>query len=183
MTILILGDLHIPGRAKEINPIIREHIENRKKDYTLILCTGDLTSSKTLEYLFTLGCVKTVRGNMDSMELPEYIIENIQGIRLGLIHGDQVYPRGDYKLLNNIARQLKVKILVSGHTHSSFSLEFNKTILLNPGSVTGAWGGGDYSGIPEFMELQFNSDKSLTVKIHKLFQGKIVSTSFDFKII
>ncbi len=183
MKILVLGDLHIPGRAKEINPIIREYIEERRSSYKLILCTGDLTSHKTLEYLSTLGAVKAVRGNMDNIELPEYFIENISGVRLGLIHGDQVYPRGDPTLLSKIARQLNVKILVSGHTHSSFSLECNQIILLNPGSITGAWGGGDYSGIPEFMELSFASNNSLTVDVHKLIQDKIVRSSFNFKIV
>ncbi|WEU39762.1 MAG: YfcE family phosphodiesterase [Candidatus Odinarchaeum yellowstonii] len=183
MAILILGDLHIPGRAKEINPIIREHLERRKSDYEVILCTGDLTSTTALEYITTLGVVKAVRGNMDHLELPEYIVENIHGVEIGLIHGDQVYPRGDPNLLSKIARGLKVRILVSGHTHSSFSLECNQIILLNPGSITGAWGGGDYSGIPEFMELQFNSDKSLTVILNKLLQDKIVSSSCNFKII
>ncbi|MEM2110199.1 MAG: YfcE family phosphodiesterase [Candidatus Odinarchaeota archaeon] len=182
MTLLVLGDLHIPGRAREINPYIREYLNRNKQSYELILCTGDLTSAKILDYLSTLGEFIVVRGNMDNIELPEYIVRTVHGLKLGLIHGDQVYPRGDCEMLSKIAKRLGVKILISGHTHSSFAIQYDKTILLNPGSVTGAWGGGDYSGIPEFMEADFTEDRVLTVYVHSLPQDRIVSVEHIFKI-
>ena len=49
MRLLVIGDFHIPDRAKEIPIELRNKIQNLSFD--LILCTGDLTSSEIYNYL------------------------------------------------------------------------------------------------------------------------------------
>ena len=172
MTILIVGDFHIPQRASAINPLITEYF--KQVTYELIFCTGDLTSQEILDYLSKLGECWTVRGNMDTIDLPECTVKEIHGVNIGLIHGDQVYPRGDAVKLYKIAKNLKVDVLISGHTHASSALNYRGVLLLNPGSTTGVWGGGDYSGIPEFMVLDVLKPKNRPVHRPQLIAGKLV---------
>ncbi|MHA1754321.1 MAG: YfcE family phosphodiesterase [Candidatus Odinarchaeia archaeon] len=178
--ILIIGDFHIPNRASEVNPIIVDYLT--RQNYSLILSTGDLTSKEVLSFLESLGTFKVVKGNMDFLDLPDKIILEINNTRIGLIHGHQVYPRGDLNKLTKYSKALKINILISGHTHSSFAVKKDNIILLNPGSVTGAWGGGDYSGIEEFMEVEGLKTGEITVRIKRLISDKLKEEKYQFNI-
>jgi len=138
MRILAIGDFHYPDRASYPKKIF-EVLKGEKFD--LILCTGDLTDLKVLDDLESLGTVKIVQGNMDwNFGHPDRIIEKINGIKIGLIHGSQIRPRGDLKKLCDYAKRLNVDILISGHTHAqSVNICDNNKLLINPGSATGAW--------------------------------------------
>jgi len=153
--ILLIGDTHIPSRASRIPPKIESHIISEK--YSLILCTGDLVIKDVLLLFNHIGEVKVVKGNMDYLPLPEIEVISLGNIKIGLIHGHQVYPRGDIAKLANIAAKLKVNVLVSGHTHvpsvKKVTIPSREILLLNPGSATGVWSGGGGSLIPSFMEL------------------------------
>ena len=58
-----------------------------------------------------------VEGNMDYLSFPEKITTKINEINIGLIHGHQVFPRGNIDGLTRIAEEMNVQILVNGHTH------------------------------------------------------------------
>jgi putative phosphoesterase len=178
--ILVLGDFHIPKRAKNISPIIDKYF--KKQNYSIILCTGDLTAKEILDYLSKLGKFYVVKGNMDLIDLPEKIIMNINDIKIGLVHGSDVYPRGDTTKLFNLAKKLNVNILISGHTHSSFIQKIDKIILLNPGSITGSWGGGNYSGIPEFIEIKNIKSNKLTIKLKKMINQEIIEENYEIEL-
>jgi putative phosphoesterase len=61
-------------------------------------------------------------------------------LKIGLTHGSQIERRGNHNELENIAKEKGYHILVSGHTHKEeIYLTERGTLLLNPGSVTGAW--------------------------------------------
>ncbi|UXD21763.1 phosphodiesterase [Ignicoccus pacificus DSM 13166] len=151
--VLILSDAHVPDREKEIPKKILEHLwEN--KPYDLVLYAGDLTGEEVLSLLDSLGKeVHVVRGNMDYLPLPDMKIVELDGKRVLLLHGHQVRPRGNLKALSEIAKEYNASIIVHGHLHKPLVAKEMGVLHLNPGSVTGAWGGSSLGGDPTFMEL------------------------------
>ncbi|MFW9942731.1 MAG: YfcE family phosphodiesterase [Candidatus Thorarchaeota archaeon] len=178
--ILCIGDSHIPNRAKEIPEKIYDKLNNLTKDglYDFTFFTGDIIkfpelldilNLKTNENLYiVMGNMDYYYGNRDApmhqkLEIP---FENNGKIILGLTHGAQISPRGDHSQLETLAIEKKYDILVSGHTHKEEIFFTEKGILLiNPGSVTGAWS-FVASGIPSFIELNINeSTKEIVVDL------------------
>jgi len=84
---------------------------------------------------------------------------------VGLTHGAQISPRGDHMQLENLALKKNYNILISGHTHKEeISLTEKGILLINPGSVTGAWS-FVASRLPSFIELNIIvSTKEIIVK-------------------
>lgn len=161
--ILLIGDTHIPERAREIPRQILDRIEDGHFD--LVLCTGDLTDERVNERLAQLGKLYVVRGNMDFLTLPKSAHIEADGFTIGLVHGDMVYPRGDERGLAREAQKMHVDILISGHTHrlavSSTEIEHRKILLIDPGSATGVWGGGPASEIPSFAILEIKGNHAV----------------------
>ena len=67
------------------------------------------------------------------LKLPNAKVIEAEGVKIGVVHGE-VYPRGDTQQLLYLARQLDVKILVSGHSHQPKIEQVEDVLLLNPGS-------------------------------------------------
>ncbi len=164
MKIAIIGDFHIPSRASKIP----EKIENKlkKEEPDLILCTGDLTNKKTLERLKKISEVKVVQGNMDKGPYPEKIEKNINGNKVIMIHGSQVVPRGNKDRLTYIAKENNADIIISGHTHQINTEKRNGTLLLNPGSATGAWSGGGANPEPSLLTLEIQDGNAKVKEIY-----------------
>ena len=197
--ILCIGDSHIPFRIKDLPMQIYNKINNLTStelfDYTFF--TGDLINfPELLDFLNqrTKRSLFKVIGNMDyyygNRDSPTYqkldvSFEDNDKITLGLTHGAQIRPRGDHDQLEILAQENGYTILVSGHTHKEEIFLTNKGILLiNPGSVTGAWS-FVASGIPSFIELSID-EKTKKVVIN-LFQvdkstRKIMLSEFDFTL-
>ncbi|MHA1240662.1 MAG: YfcE family phosphodiesterase [Promethearchaeota archaeon] len=152
--ILVIGDSHIPRRAKnipiQICEVLEKNVLNRKFDYTFF--TGDVIKApRFMSYLKKITNVEVlaVVGNMDyyggNRNAPIYqhievSIETKENLTVGLIHGHQIHPRGDHAQLGNLAIDNNYNILISGHTHKEeIVLTNDGVLLLNPGSVTGAW--------------------------------------------
>jgi putative phosphoesterase len=198
--ILCIGDSHIPIRAKDL-PIqiydkINELIESELFDYTFF--TGDLIDFPELLELLNRKTKRTlfkVIGNMDyyygNRDSPTYqkldiLFEDNNKITLGLTHGTQIRPRGDHDQLEILAQEKNYNIIVTGHTHKEeIFLTREGILLINPGSVTGAWS-FVASGIPSFIEL--NIDIIVKDIIVKLFQIdkktrelKVLDFYFTFK--
>ncbi len=74
-------------------------------------------------------------------------------MKIGIIHGHQIIPWLDEEALQNKARDLGVKMLISGHSHNLKTSEHNKTYFLNPGSMTGAYSSLHLNPVPSFMIL------------------------------
>ncbi|MFX1599217.1 MAG: YfcE family phosphodiesterase [Promethearchaeota archaeon] len=179
--ILCIGDSHVPIRAKDlptqICKQIDESIQTELYDYTFF--TGDLINfPKFIDFLKQKTKKRTifrVIGNMDyyygNRDSPNYqkldiSLKDNDKITLGLTHGDQIKPRGDHSQLENLAIENEYNILVSGHTHKEEVFLTKKGILLiNPGSVTGAWS-FVASGVPSFIELYINeNNKSIIINL------------------
>jgi putative phosphoesterase len=168
--ILSIGDAHVPIRAKNLPTKIYEKLDELTKDqlfhYTFF--TGDLINFPELINLLIKKTERTlfkVIGNMDyyygNRDSPNYqkleiLFEDNDKIILGLTHGAQISPRGDHDQLEILAQEKGYNILVSGHTHKDeVFLTKNGILLINPGSVTGAWS-FVASGIPSFIELSID---------------------------
>jgi len=146
----IIGDFHLGERGKAIP---KEFIEILKR-CELIACTGDLTGLGVLLELEKIAKVKAVKGNMDWIPLPVKETFGYKGLKIGLIHGAGIHPRGDLARLKEIGKEMKVDVLIHGHTHRMDVRKEDGLILLNPGSATGARSGAGAGGNPSFLTLE-----------------------------
>ncbi len=180
MKVLVIGDTHIPRRAEWLPDEIDKFISSQRFD--VVVCTGDLTDSKVYDYLKGLGDrIYVVMGNMDHLSFPEEQRFEAEGLRIGVVHGHQVYPRGNRKQLKGIAKRMNVDVLIHGHTHSPDVYFEEGILLLNPGSATGVWSGGGGSLIPSFMILELSKGE-VSVKLYELKDRLKVTVSDSFSL-
>ena len=179
--LLAIGDSHLPRRAKSVpDQIIKkleQLVEIEKFDYTFF--TGDVVKApKFVNFLklITKKNLFVVIGNMDyyggNREAPVYQnlkipMGNNNNLIVGLTHGHQVSPRGDRSQLELIAIEKSFNILISGHTHKEETFIQKDILLLNPGSVTGAWS-FIASGNPSFITLSVDEKTGeINVVLHQ----------------
>jgi putative phosphoesterase len=180
---LIIGDSHIPKRAQIIPQAILEKLNeltiSNLFEYTFF--TGDLIdypqfieflNEKTKKKLFSvMGNMDYYYGNKDSpiYQNTEIIMNGGKELIIGLTHGSQIEPRGDHNQLEHLAMERGYDILISGHTHKEEIFLTKKGILLlNPGSVTGAWS-FVASRNPSFIVLGLNQiDCEIDVSLFQL---------------
>ena len=190
---LLIGDSHVPKRASDIPKQIQIKLEELTKselfEYTFF--TGDEINYP--EFMEFLNLIKErdvfrVIGNMDyyygNKDAPIYqelniVIEGKNNLVIGLTHGHQVSPRGDRTQLELLALEKEYNIMISGHTHKEeIFLTKNRILLLNPGSITGAWS-FVASGIPSFIVLYMhNITKNIEISLFQLDKksGKVNET-------
>ncbi|NVM18572.1 MAG: YfcE family phosphodiesterase [Candidatus Lokiarchaeota archaeon] len=188
--ILAIGDSHIPQRAKKIPDQIHIKLnqitETDKFDY--LFFTGDVISApKFMNFLkdITKEELYIVMGNMDYYggnhdarvhQQMNLLLKDNNPLVIGLTHGHQISPRGDHSQLETLAIQKNINILISGHTHKEeITLTEKNILLLNPGSVTGAWS-FVASRNPSFIVLQINEITSEI--IITLYQYDIRASNF-----
>uniref|UniRef100_A0A7C2ZP35 Phosphoesterase n=1 Tax=Ignisphaera aggregans TaxID=334771 RepID=A0A7C2ZP35_9CREN len=184
IALLIVSDSHIPERADEIDKQVLEFIKQRS--YDIVVHAGDIIGEDVLELFKTFGSkCYAVQGNMDYLDLPEEEVFEVYGIRIGVIHGDQVRPRGNIEALSMIAKELGVQILISGHTHNPFVvLDYSNILHVNPGSITGVWGGGGGSMRPSFIEMEVKSDRTVIVRLYEeTLKGLVLKREEIFKFV
>jgi putative phosphoesterase len=197
---LLIGDAHIPRRAPEVSPYILDKLTQLTSktlfDYTFF--TGDLVKAQDfIQFLNirTKNDVFTVIGNMDyyegNKESPLYRqlsipLKDGTNLIIGLTHGHQISPRGDFTQLELLALEREYNILISGHTHKEeIHITDNGILLLNPGSVTGAWS-FIASRIPSFITLVIKTeDNSLIATLYQLnaktYDIREITSHFIFK--
>ncbi|MFX1412277.1 MAG: YfcE family phosphodiesterase [Promethearchaeota archaeon] len=181
--LLLIGDSHVPKRAMGIS----DHIQNKLKElakldlFEYTFFTGDeinYPQFMKLLNLITKKDVYRVIGNMDyyygnraSPLYQEHEFRFYTGeiLLIGLTHGAEIEPRGDKTQLELLAIEKKCNILISGHTHKEeVFLTKNGILLLNPGSITGAWS-FVASQIPSFIILNIHTDnKGIDVFLFQL---------------
>ena len=180
--LLVIGDFHIPHRARWIPTPILEFLMDKRFD--MVLCTGDLCVDKVQSFLSRFGPVRAVMGNMDYIYNPKEFRQKVEDLVIGMSHGDEITPRGDVEGLKKRAMRMGVDVLITGHTHVPMVKELQvrdrKILLLNPGSATGAWSGGLEHGPPSFMVLEVDGT-SLTVHLYQLRDDELVEEVYEFK--
>ncbi len=152
----VISDTHVGQRIStypsKLLSILRES--------DLIIHAGDHTSSSALETLLSTGEVRAIRGNMDdltvSSKLPEKLLFDIEGIRVGVIHGWGA-PVG---LANRVRETFRETvpppdIIIFGHSHSPHDELIDGVRMLNPGAVCGNQSGknGSYG----ILDISVNS--------------------------
>jgi len=133
----LLSDTHVGDRARALPVPLLENL--REINPELILHAGDVTSPEVLETLEEIAPVIAVRGNADHLNLPEEETVEVEGLRIGIIHGHQFLSL-NAQFLGLKALDMDVEVLIFGHTHrfyfDSFSVYGRRVYLLNPGSPT-----------------------------------------------
>jgi len=174
VTMLIIGDTHIPDRADHIPDKLLDIIENGKP-WDIAVFTGDFTGLDVIEWFKKLGRETIyVAGNMDYIKRPLTQVFKVEDLAFGLHHGHGIEPRGDTRGLSHIASRLNVNILITGHTHSPFIKHgvTDNILLVNPGSLTGVWGGGGGSMKPSMMILDM-IEPSLLFNLYEVTEGRL----------
>ena len=131
MKYLIISDSHGVGVfMNEVFARVGNHVE-------AIFHLGDMMcSEKDLERIS--GCkVYGVKGNCDyGSSLPESQILNIEGHRIGLIHGHRQHVKmGTYEI-TQWGEENGVEVVMYGHTHVPMIRQEGRITLVNPGSIT-----------------------------------------------
>uniref|UniRef100_A0AC35U8I4 Vacuolar protein sorting-associated protein 29 n=1 Tax=Rhabditophanes sp. KR3021 TaxID=114890 RepID=A0AC35U8I4_9BILA len=170
MLVLIIGDFHIPHKAFVVPSKFRKLLVPNKIQH--ILCTGNLCSKETLDYLRTLATdVQVVRGDLEmDSTYPFTKVINVGEFQIGLTHGHQIIPWGDAKATEAVARQLNVDVFISGHTHICSNYEKDGVLFLNPGSVTGSptiFDDSPQTSIPSFVLMDVQGD-SISTYVYKI---------------
>ena len=211
MRVLVIGDFHVPDRSTEVGIGVDDSIvhESMRRKIDFLACTGDLTKAELVEPILSSWCSEyaVVQGNMDYdlrnakgfprkylFDTGKYLPDSQEIIKIGTTHGHQVEAqgasRGDLTSLSEVAREYDVNILISGHTHAASTTLFTgkddekTTLLLNPGSATGAWS-FVASMIPSYMMLDIMPARQkleVTITTHEFLDGKEdkISESFEF---
>ena len=136
MKLGIISDTHV-RTIDEIPVTIRSALA----DVDLIIHAGDFTHKAVLDGLRTIGEVKAVRGNMDSIELkrilPERDVFEVNGRKIGLMHGSGA-PLG---IAERVKKQFTgVDIIIFGHSHEPCNRDIQGVLLFNPGQARNSFG-------------------------------------------
>ncbi|KYM97961.1 Vacuolar protein sorting-associated protein 29 [Cyphomyrmex costatus] len=174
------GDLHIPHRCSSLPSKFKKLLVPGRIQH--ILCTGNLCTKESYDYLKTLASdVHVVRGDFDeNLNYPEQKVVTVGQFRIGLSHGHQVVPWGDPESLALIQRQLDVDILISGHTHKFEAYEHENKFYINPGSATGAYNPLDTSVIPSFVLMDIQSSTVVTY-VYQLVGDEVKVERIEYK--
>jgi len=138
MKIGVLSDTHIKLPVCDLPPGVLQTF--RSQGVGLILHAGDLTDSCVIDLLSTIAEVRAVAGNMDPAAvratLPVKRVEQIEGVRIGIIHGSGPPEHLGERLLP-IFNGDRIRVLVYGHSHEPRNEEVGGVLLFNPGSPHG----------------------------------------------
>merc|ERR1711942_157579 len=180
MLVLVLGDLHIPHRASALPAKFKKLLVPGRIQH--ILCTGNLCTKETLDYLKTLASdVHVVRGEFDeNLNYPEQKVVTVGQFRIGVCHGHQLIPWGDQESLALINRQLDCDILITGHTNKFEAYEHENKFYVNPGSATGAYSALESEIIPSFILMDIQSSTVVTY-VYQLIDDEVKVDRIEYK--
>jgi hypothetical protein len=139
----VISDTHVRGDSFE-------HIEALSQAWgpvDLVLHAGDILAPEVNQALDTLADTIAVAGNMDGAfilaQWPRKKTVQIEGVQLGLIHGDAVIKRlgrQDHALVGDdlhagLRRHFpQARCIVFGHTHEPHCAHADGVLFLNPGA-------------------------------------------------
>ncbi|NWW44934.1 VPS29 protein, partial [Pedionomus torquatus] len=178
--VLVLGDLHIPHRCSGLPVKFKKLLVPGKIQH--ILCTGNLCTKESYDYLRTLaGDIHVVRGDSEViLNYPEEKVVTVGQFKIGLIHGHQVIPWGDVASLVLLQRQLDVDILISGHTHRFEAFEHENKFYINPGSATGAYSALETNTVPSFVLMDIQAS-TVVAYVYRLIGDEVKVERIEFK--
>ncbi|MFO8032848.1 MAG: YfcE family phosphodiesterase [Desulfohalobiaceae bacterium] len=134
MRIAVMSDTHLQEPDKNLLQVQ----ETIFQDMDFVLHCGDITSYDVWAYLACHPGFYAVRGNMDmgswSQDLPGMRLLELQGLRVGLLHGHSTGSSQE-ALLQCFTQE--PDLICFGHTHRRYWAEGPAGVrLLNPGSFS-----------------------------------------------
>jgi putative phosphoesterase len=161
-TVVIIGDTHVPSRAREFP----EWVEERVRAADHVVHAGDFDSRRAYDHVRSLAADLTaVVGNTDpgyELDLPTTATLVVDGVEFVVVHGN---GQGDYdqRVLSAVrAHGGPDAVGVGGHTHRPRDDVVEGVRLLNAGSATGA----NPDDVPTLIEATVEGD-DLDVAFHR----------------
>jgi hypothetical protein len=128
----VIADTHLGGQDQRLNDIVDRYFSG----CDLIFHAGDLIHADVLD-AFGKNDIRAVQGNMDlpsvKQRFPDKLILDMNGFRIGLIHGWGAPHDIEDRLLKAVG---PVDCLVYGHTHQAANHVRDGILFFNPGSPT-----------------------------------------------
>jgi putative phosphoesterase len=182
ITVLVLGDAHIPERAQEVPHTLKRKIEELAP-VDVVISPGDYTTEDTMEWIASLGeKALMVVGNCDfGLPLPPRVTEDIGEVKVTVDHGGGVHPRGDPDQLAAIAEEEGADVIFTGHTHRPEFMEHRGVLIVNPGSLTGVPSGGGPSPGPSFMYGTIDG-REVWMKLYMLKGDRLETEEFETEL-
>ncbi|WP_066048715.1 metallophosphoesterase family protein [Robertmurraya korlensis] len=135
MKIVVISDTHMPKKAKALPHQVVTELQ--KSD--LIIHAGDWQTVEVYHKLLQYGEVKGVFGNVDSDEvsslLPEKLIIEVEGFKIGVVHGHGKRWTTERRAVEAFS-ETPVDCIIFGHSHIPVLKVVNGVLLFNPGSCT-----------------------------------------------
>lgn len=181
MLVLVLGDFHIPFRCHNLPAKFKKILVPNRIQH--ILCTGNLCTKESYDYLKTLASdVHVVQGDFDdpATNYPDQKVVTVGEFRIGLCHGHQIVPWNNRNALQLIQRQINVDILITGHSHKFNAFEKDGKLFLDPGSVTGAYSPLERNVTPSFVLMDIQSS-NVVMYVYQLINGEIDVDKREYK--
>ncbi|KRY52425.1 Vacuolar protein sorting-associated protein 29 [Trichinella britovi] len=178
--VLVLGDAHIPHRCAALPKQFRRMLLPNKIQH--ILCTGNLCTKEQFDFLKSLASdVHVVKGDFDEdSDNQETKVVTVGQFRIGLCHGHQLVPWGDFQVIEMLRRKLNVDIMITGNTHKLETYEREGIYYINPGSITGAFTPLEPNVTPSFVLLDVQQ-AVVTIYIYKLINDEVKVEKTQYK--
>ncbi|EPY36752.1 vacuolar sorting protein [Angomonas deanei] len=161
--ILVVGESHVPMRSAAIPEAFKSMLTPGRIQKTFV--TGNIACRELHDYFRTVSNqLHCTYGEFDSewsTSLPQYVCVEVEGLKIGMIHGHQVVPEGDKESLAAVQRKLDVDVLIYGTPAVAKLHEFDGRAFVNPGSITGAFSPTEGNILPSFVLLDIK-DKHIT---------------------
>jgi putative phosphoesterase len=129
----IVSDTHW-NRAEQFDP----RLEHCLQSVSLILHAGDVVEPFVLQRLNQIAPIRAVQGNCDREALRNVLSSklelNIDGVRIGLLHGHQGNPANPEEYLELFST--RPHLLVHGHSHLAVNRMVEGVRIFNPGSAS-----------------------------------------------
>ncbi len=138
MQIGVISDTHLHAGRIELPGEVLKALST----VDLIIHCGDFCVYEVFEYLQQIGKGKVVGvcGNMDSPEvrrkLPERDILEVEGHKIGVIHGSGAPEGIERRMLDAFADIEGIDLIIYGHTHEAADFIRDGIHFFNPGSPT-----------------------------------------------
>lgn len=127
MRVLLTGDTHVPPRR------LPEALCAAARGADRVLHTGDVLEEAVLA---ELGGAVAVQGNCDHLPLPPRAVLDLDGVRVGLVHGHRGRGMTTLERARSAFLDESVQVIVFGHSHEPRVTWLDGILLVNPGSPT-----------------------------------------------
>ncbi len=162
--IICAGDLTSKNILEKLKEINKTFFLRSKKMPSFCRMQKGAPSKGRLHRRMTRDLI-VVKGNCDSLELPEFQ-EFIAGDKkIGVIHSHQ-FGRGNLEKIEEFANSKKLDVLIFGHTHQPLVEKRGNLFLINPGTLTGTISGTGAKTEKTYAILEIN--KKINAKLNRL---------------